>query len=266
MRTGGKRGPVWLLAAANGISATGSLAAYTALTYEVYRVTGSPYWVSAAAFVSFALAGAAAPIAGWLADRYDRRRVMIGSDLAAAAVYLAAAALASSPAALIALTALGAAAQAPFRPASMAALPNVAAPEDLNWANGLLGSTLSAGIVAGPVVGGLLLSTTGASGAFLVNAGSFALSAAARRARARPVPAGAHRGAREGRPRLRLPAGAGEPRAADGADRRGAVHARIRHRHRRRRAAGRRTSARGPAATPRSSPPGASARCCRASR
>ena len=177
MRTGGKRGPVWLLAAANGISATGSLAAYTALTYEVYRRTGSPYWVSVAAFVSFALAGAAAPIAGWLADRYDRRRVMIGSDLAAAAVYLAAAALASSPAALIALTALGAAAQAPFRPASMAALPNVAAPEDLNWANGLLGSTLSAGIVAGPVVGGLLLSTTGASGAFLANAASFALSA-----------------------------------------------------------------------------------------
>ena len=177
MRTGRSRRPVWLLAAANGISATGSLAAYTALTYEVYRSTGSPYWVSAAAFASFALAGAAAPVAGWLADRYDRRRVMIGSDLAAAVVYLAAAALASSPLALIALTALGAAAQAPFRPASMAALPNVAAPEDLNWANGLLGSTLSAGIVAGPVVGGLLLSATGASGAFLANAASFVLSA-----------------------------------------------------------------------------------------
>lgn len=177
MRTGRKRRPVWLLAAANGISATGSLAAYTALTYEVYRRTGSPYWVSTAAFVSFALTGAAAPVAGWLADRYDRRRVMIASDLAAAAVYLAAAAVASSPIALIGLTALGAAAQAPFRPASMAALPNVAAPEDLNWANGLLGSTLSAGIVAGPVVGGLLLSTTGASGAFLANAASFALSA-----------------------------------------------------------------------------------------
>ena len=102
---------------------------------------------------------------------------MIASDLAAAGVYLAAAALASSPAALIALTALGAAAQAPFRPASMAALPNVAAPQDLNWANGLLGSTLSGGIVAGPIVGGLLLSTTGASGAFAVNAASFALSA-----------------------------------------------------------------------------------------
>ena len=79
MRTGRKRRPVWLLAAANGISATGSLAAYTALTYEVYRQTGSPYWVSTAAFVSFALTGAAAPVAGWLADRYDRRRVMIGA-------------------------------------------------------------------------------------------------------------------------------------------------------------------------------------------
>ena len=193
MRTGRKRRPVWLLAAANGISATGSLAAYTALTYEVYRRTGSPYWVSAAAFVSFALAGAAAPVAGWLADRYDRRRVMIGSDLAAAAVYLAAAALASSPLALIALTALGAAAQAPFRPASMAALPNVAAPEDLNWANGLLGSTLSAGIVAGPVVGGLLLSTTRSERRVPGERRVVRAQRRDRLARARAVPAGAHR-------------------------------------------------------------------------
>jgi MFS family permease len=190
------RGPVRLLAAANGVSATGSLAAYTALTYEVYRRTGSPYWVSAAAFVSFALAGAAAPVAGWLADRYDRRRVMIGSDLAAAVVYLAAAALASSPVALIALTAVGAAAQAPFHPASMAALPNIAAAKDLNWANGLLGSTYSAGIVAGPVAGGLLLSTTGAGGAFLANAGSFILSAllvARVRGRFQPAPTAGER-------------------------------------------------------------------------
>ncbi len=149
--------------------------------------------MSAAAFVSFALAGAAAPIAGWLADRYDRRRVMIGSDLAAAAVYLAAAAVASSPAALIALTALGAAAQAPFRPASMAALPNVAAPEDLNWANGLLGSTLSAGIVAGPVVGGLLLSTTRRERRIPRQRRVVRAQRRDRRARARPVPAGAHR-------------------------------------------------------------------------
>jgi MFS family permease len=171
------RGPVRLLAAAEGVSATGSLAAYTALTYEVYRQTGSPYWVSAAAFVSFALAGAASPVAGWLADRFDRRRVMIVSDVAATVVYLAAAALASSPIALIALTAIGAAAQAPFRPAAMAAVPNIAAPQDLNWANGLLGSAFSLGIVAGPVVGGLMLSTAGASGAFLANAASFVLSA-----------------------------------------------------------------------------------------
>jgi MFS family permease len=187
------RRAVRLLAVANGISATGSLAAYTALTYEVYRRTGSPYWVSAAAFVSFALAGVAAPVAGWLADRFDRRQVMIGSDLAAALVYLAAAGLASSPIALVALTALGAAAQAPFRPASLAALPNIAAPQDLNWANGLLGSSLSAGIVAGPVAGGLLLSTTGAGGAFLANAGSFVLSAvlvARVRGTFSPAPAG----------------------------------------------------------------------------
>ena len=80
-----------LLATAEAISATGSLAAYTALTYEVYHLTGSAYWVSTAAFASFALAGAAAPFAGWLADRYDRRRVMIASDLSAAAVYAVAA-------------------------------------------------------------------------------------------------------------------------------------------------------------------------------
>jgi MFS family permease len=171
------RQAVRLLATAEAISATGSLAAYTALTYEVYHLTGSAYWVSTAAFASFALAGAAAPFAGWLADRYDRRRVMIGSDLSAALIYAAAAIGATEPFLLVLVTALGTLAAAPFRPAGNAALPNLVEAEDLARANGLLSSAHSIGIVAGPVAGGLLVAASGATGAFIINAASFVLSA-----------------------------------------------------------------------------------------
>jgi MFS family permease len=41
--------------------------------------------MSAALFVAIGISGAATPVAGALGDRYDRRRVMIVSELAAAA-------------------------------------------------------------------------------------------------------------------------------------------------------------------------------------
>jgi MFS family permease len=63
------------------ISLSGGSAAYIALVRAVYD-GGRPLWVSAAIFSSVVATVASAPFAGWLGDRFDRRVVMIGADLA----------------------------------------------------------------------------------------------------------------------------------------------------------------------------------------
>jgi MFS family permease len=74
------------LALARLVSLTGGGAAYIALIAAVYDETGSAAWVSAALFSGVIGTVLAAPFAGWLGDRYDRRVVMIAADLAAAGV------------------------------------------------------------------------------------------------------------------------------------------------------------------------------------
>ena len=78
----------------------------------------------------------------------------------------------------MALAFLATVAEIPFMPASSAAIPNLAAPEDLAWANGRIASAIATGITIGPVVAGGLVAVFGPSLAFALNALSFVLSAA----------------------------------------------------------------------------------------
>jgi MFS family permease len=155
----------------------GGEAAFVALVALVLERTRSPLWVSAALLAWIGVAGVVTPLAGALGDRYDRRRVMIASDLAGAACF-AALAFASQPLAIVALAALAALAEAPFVPASSAAIPNLVADEDLPWANGLVSAGRATGQLAGPIAGGVLVATAGPATAFAVNAASFVVSAA----------------------------------------------------------------------------------------
>jgi len=161
---------------ARAISVTGSQVALIALTYQIYDVTGSAVWVSAVFLATFATLGVMTPIGGWLGDSFDRRTVMILSDLGAAAAFLALA-FASEPWVLIALALVATLFEAPFLPASQAAIPNLAGDEDLAWANGLVTQAFSLGITVGPLVGGVLVGAVGANLAFAVNAVSFLASA-----------------------------------------------------------------------------------------
>jgi MFS family permease len=160
------------------VSLSGGSAAYIALVAAIYGETGSALWVSAAIFSSVVASVVSAPLAGWIGDRFDRRRVLIGADMAAAAVSLVMAASAKHPAALVGLLGLSSVAQAPFEPASAAALPNVVAEADVPRANALVAATSSAGYLLGPLLGGAVLGI-GASPAtvFVVDAGTFVFSA-----------------------------------------------------------------------------------------
>lgn len=160
------------------ISLTGGSAAYIALVAAIYGETGSAAWVSAALFAGVVGTVIATPFAGWLGDHYDRRRVLIAADLAAAAVATAMA-LTGQPEALVLLLGLSAVVQSPFDPASAAAIPNLVEPADVPRANALVAATGSAGFLVGPLLGGIVLGA-GASPAtlFAVDAATFVLSAA----------------------------------------------------------------------------------------
>lgn len=165
------------LALARVISVTGSAAAYTALMFEVYDRTGSSFWLAAALLVTEGVSGLVSPFASMLGDRFDRRRVMVISDLAAA-VCFAGMAVAPVPGPLVAVAFLSALAEAPFWPSSSAAIPNLVPPEEVGWANSLVAVGRNVGIMAGPAVGGVLLAVVGGSWVFAINALSFVLSAA----------------------------------------------------------------------------------------
>jgi MFS family permease len=166
------------LAAARVISMTGSEAAWIALMVAIYAATHSTVWMSAALFVSIGASGVATPLLGALGDRFDRRRVMIGSELAAAAVAGVMAAFTHRPLALIGLALAGAIAQSPYFSASTAAVPNLVPVQDVAWANSTISIGRNAGALLGPMLGGAVAGLLDPSVVFAANAICFAGSAA----------------------------------------------------------------------------------------
>ena len=171
------RSAVRRLALARLISVTGGAAAFAALNFTIYQRTHSAAWLSASLLLTFGAGGLFAPLGGALGDRFDRRRVMIASDLAGAACF-AAMALVQEPAALLAVGFATAIVESPFWSASAAAIPNLVGEDDLAWANGLVQMGGNAGIMIGPAVGGALLAAVGPGPVFAANALSFVISAA----------------------------------------------------------------------------------------
>lgn len=172
-----QRSAVRRLAAGRLISVCGGAAAYTALGFTIWDRTHSAWLQALSLLLTFGVAGLLGPFAGALGDRFDRRRVMVISELIAAG-FFGAMALVGSPGALIALAFGSAIAELPFFSASRAAIPNLLDDDEhLAWANSLVTVGAHAGIAIGPVIGGLLLGVVGASWVFGINAISFVVSA-----------------------------------------------------------------------------------------
>jgi MFS family permease len=160
-------------------SLTAGSAAYIALISAIYNETGSAIWVSAALFFGVVGSVVGAPAAGWIGDRFERRRVMVGSDLAAAVVASAMALTVDSALALTLLFGLLAVVESPFEPSSASAMPNLVPAESLPRANALVAGTSSASYLLGPLLGGLLLGAGASAPQLLaVDAVSFVVSAA----------------------------------------------------------------------------------------
>jgi MFS family permease len=120
----------------------------------------------------------ASPWAGALSDRLDRKKLMIVCDLARTVVCVAFLLVGPDTIWLaFPLLAILSIFAAPFDPASSAAIPNLAEGEDLTIANALGGSLWGTMLAVGAALGGVVATVFGNQTAFLVDAGSFLISA-----------------------------------------------------------------------------------------
>ena len=163
---------------ASVISLGGDWFLFVALGGLVIEVTGEAFAVGVLIMAQELPVFLATPWAGWLADRFDRRRLMIACDIARTALCVAF--LAVGPRnlwlAYVLLAALSVFA-AVFDPASSASIPNVVDQKDLPTANALSGSLWGTMLAVGAALGGIVSTVFGRDTAFMVDAASFAVSA-----------------------------------------------------------------------------------------
>jgi MFS family permease len=162
-------------------SGIGSWAYVVALIAYVYEQTGSATWVAAVSIGRLAPMFVFSTYAGVLAERFERTRLMLVSDLSALVCMLGlvTVVLLDAPIWLaIVLSAVTAVATIMEEPAVAALVPQLVGEDDLAAANGLFGIIENLNVIAGPAVGAVLLALTSAAGTFAVNAGTFAVAAA----------------------------------------------------------------------------------------
>jgi MFS family permease len=153
-----------------------------ALTFAVLDLTGSGTDLGIVLACQSVPLVLLALVGGVWADRVPRARLMVGSDLVRAAVQLVGAALLLGGAAqvwqLALLAACHGAAEAFFRPAAGALVPQLVPAERLQQANSLMGMSDNFGWMVGPAVAGVLVGLIGAGGAIAVDGATFLVSAA----------------------------------------------------------------------------------------
>jgi MFS family permease len=165
------------------VSNLGSSVTVFALPLLVFKLTGSPLNLgvtSATSFLPYLLFGLV--IGAW-ADRVDRRRLMIATDLARA-LLIALIPLAADAGLLriwwlYAVAFLSSTLTIAFDSAEFAAIPSlVQSRDDLVTANGRIQASYYAAQVAGPLLAGLLIATISVQQVFWLDAASFLVSAA----------------------------------------------------------------------------------------
>src|SRR5439155_18259608 len=142
-------------------------------------LTGSGVWGALVLAADTATLALLLPFTGTVADRIDRRRIMIVATLAGLAAVLALMLVRSARTAWVAPVAVAAlaVAKAFYTPAASAALPNLVDDEDLAAANVLSGSVWGTMAVVAASAGGLLAAAVGPYVCFLVTAGCLMMAA-----------------------------------------------------------------------------------------
>jgi MFS family permease len=164
-----------LLVLGNVVSGLGTQAALVALPYQVYVQTGSAFLTGLLGAVELGPLIALALVGGALADRFDRRRLLLVDQLALVASAGALAALAFAPgdpplAALYVLGGLLAGFGAVQNVTRSSIVPNLVDPLQLRSALALNFGLFQLTLVVGPALGGLLIGAFGVGAAYTVDA------------------------------------------------------------------------------------------------
>lgn len=159
------------------VSSTGNWMQLITVPYVVFELTGSSTWVGATSFATLMPSFVVTPLAGAMADRLSRRTILIGANLAAAAVATVLAGMwileVRQPGWYLAAAAVGGSVSVGTQPAWHSVLSDVVAPPAVSSAVSLNSAQVSIGRTVGPGVGGLVLAGGGPGWAFALNAASF---------------------------------------------------------------------------------------------
>jgi MFS family permease len=124
-----------------------------------------------------AVPGFLSPVLGALADRRERRALMIQCELGQALLYAAIAVWLPPYAWLLVLVAGATLFGRTFSAASKSAIPALVERDELMSANALINTVFNLQVALGPVLGGLLVAVSGSQTAIAVDAATFLLSA-----------------------------------------------------------------------------------------
>ena len=151
----------------------GGMVSYVALPYQIYHLTHSNFAVGALGLVQLVPLIVCGLYGGVLADRVDRRAVLVGTGIGQCLLTVALlvnAAMAEPAVWLIyTLAALLTVAQSLQRPSREALIPRVVRHEQLPAAVTISSLGLQAGMLAGPALGGLILASAGPAWAYSVD-------------------------------------------------------------------------------------------------
>jgi len=160
-----------------GLSLIGSWMQTTALAWLAFQLTGQSSWTAAVAIGMILPTAVLAPLAGVLADRVSKRRLVLASQSAFGlqAAALAAYAWLGSPTAwgLVAFAWLGGAIQAIDLPTRLSFLKDLTSRDDLPNAVALNSVQFNLARALGPAVAGWIISVADPAWCFAANAASY---------------------------------------------------------------------------------------------
>jgi MFS family permease len=159
------------------LSNTGTWMQNVAVQWLVYQQTGSAAWVGLATFAQFIPLFLAGPVGGVLADRWDRKRLLLGAQswMMGWSVLLALLTLTGAiTAKLVVATVLALGFGFAFHgPTWQSVVPHLVPRAQLTQAIALNSAQMATARILGPAIGGILIPLIGAGGVFVLNALSY---------------------------------------------------------------------------------------------